>query len=72
MSLLREIFVGSPVIGIINTWNKMKSCHTNLTEQVKDLKLEVFSAGGFPLGLPAISLEEQLMKPIVMVYLKPN
>jgi len=54
MSFLREKFVGSPVIGIINTWNKMNSCHTHLPEQVKDVKLGVFSAGGFPVGLPAI------------------
>jgi|TARA_B110000240_G_C13072028_1_gene272075 dihydroxyacid dehydratase/phosphogluconate dehydratase len=64
MSFLREKFVVSPVIGIINTWNKINSCHTHLPERVKDLKLGVFSAGGFPLGLPTISLGEQLMKPI--------
>ena len=42
MSFLREKFVGSPVIGIINTWNKMNSCHTHLPERVKDVKLGVF------------------------------
>jgi len=57
MSFLSEEFVGKPVIGIINTWNKKNSCHTHFPERVGDLKHRFF-VGGFPLGLPAISLGE--------------
>ena len=72
MGFLREEFVGKPVIGIINTWNEMNSCHTHFPERVKDVKRGVFSAGGFPVELPAISLGEQLMKPNAMMYRNPN
>tara|TARA_B110000240_G_scaffold164477_1_gene184821 strand:+ start:1495 stop:1668 length:174 start_codon:yes stop_codon:yes gene_type:complete len=57
MSFLSEEFVGKPVIGIINTWNKMNSCLTHFPERVGDLKRQFF-VGGFSLGLPAISLGE--------------
>ena len=72
MGFLREEFVCKPVIGIINTWNEMNSCHTHFPERVKDVKRGVFSAGGFPVELPAISLGEQLMKPNAMMYRNPN
>jgi len=68
MGYLEEEFVDKPVIGIINTWNEMNSCHTHFPERVKDVKRGVFSAGGFPVELPAISLGEQLMKPTAMMY----
>ena len=72
MGFLREEFVGKPVIGIINTWNEMNSCHTHFPERVKDVKRGVFSAGGFPVELPTILLGEQLMKPNAMMYRNPN
>jgi len=68
MGYHREEFIDRPVIGIINTWNEMNSCHTHFPERVKDVKRGVFSAGGFPVELPAISLGEQLMKPTAMMY----
>ena len=68
MGYLREEFVDKPIIGIINTWNEMNSCHTHFPERVKDVKRGVFSAGGFPVELPALSLGEQLMKPTAMMY----
>ena len=72
MSFLREEFVGKTVIGIINNRNNMSSCHTHSTERVKDIKRGGFSARGFPVGRPKISLGEPLMEPITMVYLEPN
>ena len=42
MSFLSEEFVGKPVIGIINTWNKMNSCHTHFPERAGDLKRQFF------------------------------
>ena len=42
MGLHRDEFVGKPVIGIINTWNEMNSCHTHLPERIKDVKRGFF------------------------------
>ena len=68
MGLHRDEFVGKPVIGIINTWNEMNTCHTHFPQRVQDVKRGVLSAGGFPVELPAMSLGEQLMKPTAMMY----
>ena len=68
MGLHRDEFVGKPVIGIINTWNEMNTCHTHFPQRVQDIKRGIFSAGGFPVELPAMSLGEQLMKPTAMMY----
>jgi len=68
MGLNRDEFLGKPVIGIINTWNEMNTCHTHFPQRVQDIKRGVLSAGGFPVELPAMSLGEQLMKPTAMMY----
>ena len=68
MGLHHDEFVGKPVIGIINTWNEMNTCHTHFPQRVQDVKRGVLSAGGFPVELPAMSLGEQLMKPTAMMY----
>ena len=68
MGLHRDEFVGKPMIGIINTWNEMNTCHTHFPQRVQDVKRGVLSAGGFPVELPAMSLGEQLMKPTAMMY----
>ena len=68
MGLHSDEFVGKPVIGIINTWNEMNTCHTHFPQRVQDVKRGVLSAGGFPVELPAMSLGEQLMKPTAMMY----
>ena len=68
MGFWREEFTGRPVIGIINTWNDLATCHTHFPERVEDIKRGVFEAGGFPVELPAMSLGEQLMKPTTMLY----
>ena len=68
MGLHRDEFVGKPVIGIVNTWNEMNTCHTHFPQRVQDVKRGVLSAGGFPVELPAMSLGEQLMKPTAMMY----
>ena len=68
MGLHRGEFVGKPVIGIVNTWNEMNTCHTHFPQRVQDVKRGVLSAGGFPVELPAMSLGEQLMKPTAMMY----
>lgn len=57
-----------PIIGIINTWNELNTCHTHFPERVADIKRGILTAGGVPAELPAISLGEQLMKPTAMMY----
>ena len=68
MGLHRDEFVGKPVIGIINPWNEMNTCHTHFPQRVQDVKRGIYEAGGFPVELPAMSLGEQLMKPTAMMY----
>ncbi len=59
---------GKPVIGIINTWSDINSCHAHLRARAEDVKRGVLQAGGFPLELPAMSLAEPFVKPSTMLY----
>ena len=59
---------GKPVIAIINTWSDINPCHTHFKQRVEDVKRGVWSAGGFPLELPAMSLSEPFQKPTTMLY----
>ncbi len=68
MGYWREEFVGKPVIGIINTWSDLNTCHSHFPERVKDIKRGIVAAGGFAVELPSMSLGEQLMKPSAMLY----
>ncbi len=64
----REDFIGKPVIGILNTWNDINTCHGHFPERVKSIRRGVSQAGGLPLELPAISLAEVMQKPTTMLY----
>ena len=68
MGFAREEFTGRPVIGIVNTWNELNTCHTHFPERVEDIRRGVLEAGGFPVEMPAFSLGEQMMKPTTMLY----
>jgi len=68
MGYWREEFTGRPVIGIVNTWNGLSTCHTHFPERVKDVTRGIQEAGGFAVELPAMSLGEQFMKPTTMLY----
>ena len=59
---------GKPVIGIINTWSDINPCHTHFKQRVEDVKRGVWSAGGFPVEMPAMSLSEPFQKPTTMLY----
>jgi dihydroxy-acid dehydratase len=61
-------FAGKPVIGILNTWSDLNTCHGHFPERVEQIKRGVFQAGGFPVEMPAITLGEILMKPTTMLY----
>jgi dihydroxy-acid dehydratase len=59
---------GKPVIAIVNTWSDINPCHTHFKQRVEDVKRGVWSAGGFPVELPAMSLSEPFQKPTTMLY----
>ncbi|MBX3733505.1 MAG: dihydroxy-acid dehydratase [Verrucomicrobiae bacterium] len=63
-----EDFAGRPVIGILNTWSDLNTCHTHFRERAEQVKRGVYQAGGFPVELPVLSLSEQFMKPTSMFY----
>lgn len=63
-----EDFIGRPIIGIINTWSELNSCHSHLRDRAQDVKRGVAQAGGLALELPAISVDESFTKPTSMLY----
>jgi dihydroxy-acid dehydratase len=63
-----EDFRGRPIIGILNTWSELNSCHGHFRERAQDVKRGVLQAGGFPLEMPALSVDESFTKPTSMLY----
>jgi dihydroxy-acid dehydratase len=63
-----EEFMGKPIIGILNTWSDLNSCHGHFPERVKDVKRGVAQAGGFAVELPTLSVDESFTKPTSMLY----
>ena len=63
-----EEFNGKPVIGILNTWNDLISCHAHFKQRVEEVKRGVWQAGGFPVEVPVMGLSESFMKPTSMYY----
>ena len=63
-----EDYRDKPVIGILNTWSDLNTCHSHLRERAKKVKEGVWQAGGFPVEVPVMSLGEMLMKPTTMLY----
>lgn len=63
-----EEFQGKPVIGILNTWNDLISCHAHFRQRVDDIKRGVWQGGGFPVEIPVMGLSETFMKPTSMYY----
>jgi len=61
-------FRDKPIIGVLNTWSEMNTCHSHFQERVKEVKRGVLQAGGFPVEIPVMSLGEMLMKPTTMLY----
>ena len=68
MGYSREDWSGKPIIGIINTWSEINSCHTHFRQSAEEIKRGVWQAGGFPIEMPAISLAEPFQKPSTMMY----
>ena len=63
-----EDFRDKPVIGILNTWSELNTCHAHFRERAQDVKRGVFQAGGFGVELPALSVDESFTKPTSMLY----
>lgn len=61
-------FRGKPLIGILNTWSELNSCHAHFRERVVDVKRGAAQAGGLALELPALSVDESFTKPTSMLY----
>ncbi|MCB1499965.1 MAG: dihydroxy-acid dehydratase [Bauldia sp.] len=61
-------FRDRPVIGILNTWSELNTCHSHFHKRARDVKRGVLSAGGLGLELPALSLDESFLKPTSMLY----
>ncbi|WP_224704058.1 L-arabinonate dehydratase [Devosia aquimaris] len=61
-------FLGKPVIGILNTWSELNSCHSHFPERVAAVKRGVLQAGGLPVELPTLSVDESFTKPTSMLY----
>jgi dihydroxy-acid dehydratase len=57
-----------PIVGILNTWSDLNTCHSHFPERVDEVKRGVLQAGGFPVEIPVMSLGEMLMKPTTMLY----
>jgi dihydroxy-acid dehydratase len=61
-------YTGKPVIGILNTWSDLNTCHTHFPQRVAEIKRGIWQAGGFPVEIPVTSLSETFMKPTAMYY----
>ncbi len=64
----REEVMGRPIIGIVNTWSEISTCHMHLRERAESVKRGILAAGGFPIEMPALSLGEVMVKPTTMFY----
>lgn len=61
-------FRDRPIIGILNTWSDLNTCHQHFRERVQDVKRGVAQAGGLGVEMPALSLDESYLKPTSMLY----
>jgi dihydroxy-acid dehydratase len=68
MGYAAEDFQGKPVIGVINTWSDLTTCHSHFRTRAEEVKRGVWQAGGFPVELPAMPVNETFMKPSPMMY----
>tara|TARA_R110002096_G_scaffold26518_7_gene81766 strand:- start:8165 stop:9883 length:1719 start_codon:yes stop_codon:yes gene_type:complete len=68
MGYSREDYQGKPVIGILNTWSDLQTCHTHFRDRAEEVKRGVWQSGGFPLEVPIMTLSETYMKPTSMYF----
>ena len=63
-----EDYAGKPVIAIVNTWSDLTICHTHFRDRAEEVKRGVLQAGGFPVEIPALPVNEIFMKPSPLLY----
>lgn len=63
-----EEYQGKPVIGILDTWSELNTCHAHFPERVEDVRRGVLQAGGFAVRMPSLSVDETFTKPTSMLY----
>lgn len=68
MGLDREDWHDRPIIGILNTWSEMNPCHMHFRDRAEDVRKGVHQAGGMPVEIPTISVDETFTKPTSMLY----
>jgi dihydroxy-acid dehydratase len=68
MGYAPEDYAGKPVIAVINTWSDLTNCHSHFRERAEEVKRGVWQAGGFPVEIPAMPLNETYMKPSPLMY----
>ena len=64
---LSNAALNKPIIGILNTYSELNSCHRGFPELVQAVKRGVWQAGGLPLEFPTISLGEPYLHPTSMM-----
>ncbi|MGI9243988.1 MAG: L-arabinonate dehydratase [Verrucomicrobiales bacterium] len=64
----REDWEGKPVIGILNSWSDLNSCHMHFKVLAEQIKRGVLQAGGLPMEVPVMSVGETYTKPTSMLY----
>lgn len=60
--------MGRPIIGVLNTWSELNSCHGHFRQRADDVKRGVAQAGGLAVELPSLSVDESFTKPTSMLY----
>ncbi|MCB1882910.1 MAG: dihydroxy-acid dehydratase [Geminicoccaceae bacterium] len=68
MGLGPDDWAGRPFIGVLNTWSELNPCHAHFRHRAGDVKRGVLQAGGLPVELPALSVDETFTKPTSMLY----
>ena len=63
-----DAFDGKPVIGICNSWSELNNCNAAPARRRRSRKARRWTAGGFPLEFPTISLGEMFMRPTAMLF----
>ncbi|WP_425320960.1 L-arabinonate dehydratase [Acuticoccus sediminis] len=61
-------FRGRPIIGVLNTWSELNTCHAHFRDRVVDVKRGVQLSGGLAVEMPSLSVDESFTKPTSMLY----
>ena len=60
--------LAKPVVGILNTYSELNSCHRGFRELAEAVKRGAWQAGVLPLEFPCMSLGEVFLHPTSMLY----